>query len=368
MDYNLSAAPQYDTPRSNQASSDTDDEAYEVYEAGAADSYFEAQDTDEGADLYSNDEDSTCLEGMSRMVTEMAPELHNMVLRWLWQTAFYPGFVYPQIHIEYDSYVCQEFSPVGARPDLLLLDENIMGDHEKHFWSENTVVIGPGCPSYSTDFLDKIPASNCIRKIDLTFSIVRDLAFDLAVCLPTAHPSWQPYYSSGSEAYYDHDLSYNGYDRRKSAGDEYEDYPDEENIPYCSQKRRIADTESLESGNSDDAPVDESTSGDMSNQQNDLYNDPNLANPQASEHHDELLTFELKTIWLDKIYEIRYLQLTELTLDFFECYSTDGRWMGSEIAAEFPAFYHGMPEVLRIFAPDPEKRDELEMLIRARTP
>ncbi|KAL8932939.1 MAG: hypothetical protein Q9216_006604, partial [Gyalolechia sp. 2 TL-2023] len=132
---------------------------------------FDAATLDEESEFHSNNEDGAYPGRTASLITKLAPELRNMILEWLWETAFHLGFVYPHIHTYYDSYECKEISPSAARPDFLLLSSGVMEEHEKRFWAENTIVIGPGSPSYSTDFLDKIPASDQIQKVDLTFTI-----------------------------------------------------------------------------------------------------------------------------------------------------------------------------------------------------
>lgn len=237
MAHELSADLEHTNATAHQESSDEEGDVYDMEDVEVADGDCESDGTDDGAESQTSDDDSADLEGATRMVTELAPELHNMVLEWLWQTAFCPEFVYPQIHVEYDSYICKEVSSPGGRPDLLLLSEGVMNDYEERFWSENTIVIGPGCLSYSTDFFDKIPASSRACKIDLTFSVVRDLEFDMAHCLPIDHYCWRPYRPNESNAYsFDDDSFHSSNTRRFSNIRTTAEGLEEECIPYCSEE------------------------------------------------------------------------------------------------------------------------------------
>ncbi|KAL8719613.1 MAG: hypothetical protein Q9181_008041 [Wetmoreana brouardii] len=62
----------------------------------------------------------------------------------------------------------------------------------------------------------------------------------------------------------------------------------------------------------------------------------------------------LKEIWRQNYDSIKELPLTELTLDFTDCYGFNGEWLGQEIPFWF--LKYGLPSNLRILAPDLEKR------------
>ncbi|KAL8933787.1 MAG: hypothetical protein Q9211_005583 [Gyalolechia sp. 1 TL-2023] len=280
--------------------SDTGEEAQHMVDVDAANEFFEPDAVDEQVGSYPNGK------GTTKRITEIAPELRNAVLKWLLETAFYPGLVYPHIHVDYDTYICGEKqSYPAARPDLLLLNHSVLEDHEESFWSENTIVIGPGYPSYSTDFLDKVPASNCIRKIDLRFTI-RDLEENLLYCLPPDHFSWEPYhYYESKSSFYD-GLVRNNASRTTSGENEYDGQLGE---------KYDMNTDSATSDVDEDSPNGWPTWGNSPNQIIHQHDFASVISTESSEQHDELMKFELRSIWLDKIYHIRSLPLAELTLD-----------------------------------------------------
>ncbi|KAI4177481.1 MAG: hypothetical protein LQ343_000462 [Gyalolechia ehrenbergii] len=342
-----------------------------IEDIDVVDTYTEPNGVDEETDSLTSEDDGVYLSETTTLIKKLLPpELCNSILKYLWEIAFYPGFIYPHIHMDFDTYICGDKSRYAARPDFLLLTKGVLKDHEERFWSENTIVIGPGYPSYSTDFLDKVPASSCIRKIDLTFTI-RDLEENLLYCLPPDHFGWEPYhyYESESSAY-DGFVS-NSPIREKNGGSGCDDQMDEGCMSDRSDKEYDKGTGPATPDIYDDNSTDWSAWGDHQyslRQVTHEHNSTSMISTETPQQHDELRNFELRSIWLDKIYNISYLPLTELSLDFFECYGVDGRWMGAEIAACFPSFSCGIPEILRIYAPDLAKRNELESIVRARTP
>ncbi|KAL8801571.1 MAG: hypothetical protein Q9182_004357 [Xanthomendoza sp. 2 TL-2023] len=81
----------------------------------------------------------------------------------------------------------------------------------------------------------------------------------------------------------------------------------------------------------------------------------------SKEHNPELhsINLALMRIWYDKYYCIRMLPLTELTLDFTDCYGVKGDWFGKELAAGLQRPVEGPPSVLTVLAPSEEKRQEI---------
>ncbi|KAL8752731.1 MAG: hypothetical protein Q9184_005645 [Pyrenodesmia sp. 2 TL-2023] len=73
---------------------------------------------------------------------------------------------------------------------------------------------------------------------------------------------------------------------------------------------------------------------------------------------------ELQKIWIGKKWALHELRLEELTLDFLECYSTDGYWIGDEVAETMAPFPHGLPRSLEIIAPDEAMRAKIEGIVR----
>ncbi|KAL8834568.1 MAG: hypothetical protein Q9170_003696 [Blastenia crenularia] len=195
-------------------------------------------------------------------------------------------------------------------------------------------------------------AQNHVNKVDLTFTI-RDLSNDLTCCLPPDQPSWEwPYYESEAERSEDFRQAFESTSKSEWGTGSSEQVPTTDLVDKyhkCDQQKDQSDNEQ------GIWPANRAFTGRI---------DADAVERERQD--DELLTFELKSIWVDKIYNIRYLPLTELSLDFFECYGTDQQWMGFEVAAAFPAFYHGLPQILRIYAPDQTMRDELERLIQER--
>ncbi|KAL8728465.1 MAG: hypothetical protein Q9166_005363 [cf. Caloplaca sp. 2 TL-2023] len=80
----------------------------------------------------------------------------------------------------------------------------------------------------------------------------------------------------------------------------------------------------------------------------------------------ESMIAKLHHIWFEKHYDINLLSLTELTLDFSECYGPWGQWLGTDLAESLNPFYHGFPTLLNIIAPDEDKHEEIMKAICVR--
>ncbi|KAL8682993.1 MAG: hypothetical protein Q9186_000988 [Xanthomendoza sp. 1 TL-2023] len=78
------------------------------------------------------------------------------------------------------------------------------------------------------------------------------------------------------------------------------------------------------------------------------------------------ITAGLWTIWFDKYYAIHTLSLDELTLDFTECYSAAGEWLGTELAERLRQPTKGLPSVLKVSAPSLEKKKEIMRVLVGR--
>ncbi|KAL8717699.1 MAG: hypothetical protein Q9225_005089 [Loekoesia sp. 1 TL-2023] len=388
------------------ASSDEEESRQRIGDDEGADASFQSSAVHETSQSLPYDDLKPVVEDFSkttRLITKLPPELRNMIMKTLWESALCPGFVYPHRHLNHDPfYPCEEEPRCAARPTLLSLCKGLLEDYQERFWSENTFVIDSGAPSFSTEFLDWLPAEapKHIRKVDLTFTI-RDLGDIYACCLPPDHLGWEPCRYQSETEYINDFLSLYTWpatgrtDNRSDFLDEastlgWTDYEvdsceeadckdyckeDEWEDSYCHEKEGDEEEEK-EAGDQDNGGIqaeqeDHCTWGSIcssykntvSSQDTSANIDIEMSEEEKLQQHNELLTFDLKWMWIDKFYNIHTLPLTELTLDFFECYSLDGSWMGPEIAAALPAFQHGLPEIMRIYAPDLAKRNEIEQII-----
>ncbi|KAI4177479.1 MAG: hypothetical protein LQ343_000460 [Gyalolechia ehrenbergii] len=345
----------YNGPNSARDSSfGEEDNTKAMSDGKIVDTSSEPNPINEGADSRSLDSYEPVQESLSKITQQvqgLPAELQNMIMKELWETAFCPGFVYPHRHLNHEiSYECDRESRCAARPELLSVCRSLRDEYQVRFWTENTFVIDTGLPSFSTDFLNELPHEvfSHINKIDLTFT-VRDLSENYATCLPIDHPGWEPSACQSRAEYYASFLSGHTYLSMVIATAE-DDTLDEESSPERS-----------------DGDDDEGTESSHPKSASALHNHAIDASfEERRRQEDEQETFELGEIWLDKFYAVCTLPLTELTLDFFECYGTDGHWMGAEFAARLPPFLHGLPATLIIYAPDLEKRNEIERIIHER--
>lgn len=302
-------------------------------------------------------------------------------MKTLWKSALCPGFVYPHRHLNHDPFhPCEEEPICAARPTLLSLCKGLLEDYQERFWSENTFVIDTGAASFSTEILNWFPAdaTKHINKVDLTFTI-RDLGDNYACCLPPDHLGWEPCrYQSETEYISDFlDL----YTRPACSGtDDRSDFLDEDftsgrtdyevdsskKDDWEDNKCHEDENEEKEGKEDEEKEVRHQNNGSIQVEREDHYtwssvsfsykntasgqdisnsNNIGMTEEEKLQQHNELLIFYLKWMWIDKLYGTYTLPLTELTLDFFECYGLDGSWMGPEIAAALPAFQNGLPEI-----------------------
>lgn len=78
----------------------------------------------------------------------------------------------------------------------------------------------------------------------------------------------------------------------------------------------------------------------------------------------EMLIGDLVWTWILEFVTISNLPLTQLTLDFSECYWSDGRFLGFRLL-EWPyLFRDGLPSDLKVVAPDIETKEKILQVLR----
>ncbi|KAL9603181.1 MAG: hypothetical protein Q9219_001384 [cf. Caloplaca sp. 3 TL-2023] len=82
--------------------------------------------------------------------------------------------------------------------------------------------------------------------------------------------------------------------------------------------------------------------------------------------HNAEMTQELVEIWCEKWTTVSSLTLTELTLDFSECYNFDGEWIGQDFVDwdGFRQYGTGWPIDLKVHARDEEAKTKLLQSLR----
>ncbi|KAL8713814.1 MAG: hypothetical protein Q9225_006702 [Loekoesia sp. 1 TL-2023] len=93
----------------------------------------------------------------------------------------------------------------------------------------------------------------------------------------------------------------------------------------------------------------------------DTYNQ--WRNPRDCSRVD-LLVKDLTATWILEYVTFMNLRLTQLTLDFSECYWSDGRFLGFRLLkwSLFP--YFGLPSDLKVVAPDIETKEKILQVLR----
>ncbi|KAI4182803.1 MAG: hypothetical protein LQ346_006482 [Caloplaca aetnensis] len=245
---------------------------------------------------------------MLQRIQKLPTDLSNMIMASLWEGTFCPGHVYLPAHRDYQKLRHCAPDPGAAKPTLLALSKGVFADFKHRFWGENTFVIGVGEPLdfHESGFMGWLPdeASEYVRKVHVKFS-TRDLGPFCTYSLRRDHPWWEP-------------------------------------DPWDKVD---------ESSGSLATPQAQPTSGQLEISEGDR------------DWHACQMT-ELHKIWLEKKWALHGLRLEELTLDFLECYATDGRWIGDEVAEMMGPFRHGLPRSLTVIAQDQEMRDKIKGIVR----
>ncbi|KAL8974642.1 MAG: hypothetical protein Q9197_001130 [Variospora fuerteventurae] len=383
---------------------------------------FEAVLTpDETVDVKGNDPWK-----MMQLVKSLPSEVSNQVMENLWEEAFYPGYVYLPTRINGEVPSDYEKDSFAARPTLLSLSRGIHADFQRRFWRENTFVIGAGQPVAEEDELQLwLPeaATNHITKVYISFT-VRDLGEDLASSLPSGLPNWRPC-PTPSPGEWDHqsfgwcpgfdealdelednsttNASHSSWDHSQSERNETAPacmisalysvgltsmkfhtqratpclngvlpffYPTGHWLPSWTQSlsRQQPPLEPTDAGPT--VTINTSTTNTRLTWQPSplpsfptAEEDPSPSEEERHQRHHEALTLELHKLWINKKWALYGLPaLAEVTLDFFECYSTDGRWIGDEVAVTVPRLGKGVS--VDVVAPDEAKRQLVESLIR----
>ncbi|KAL8901917.1 MAG: hypothetical protein Q9207_004958 [Kuettlingeria erythrocarpa] len=241
-------------------------------------------------------------------IQNLPTELSNMIMASLWQEAFCPGNVYLPAHRDYQKLRRCAIDPSAAKPTLLALSKGVFVDFEHRFWGENTFVIGVGEPLdfQESGFMGWLPeeASEYVKKVHVKFS-TRDLGPRYTPSLRRDHPCWEP----------------DPWDKVNG------------------------------SSGSSATPQAQFNSGRLE-----------ISEPHRDWHACQMT--ELHRIWLEKNWALYDLRLDELTLDFLECYATDGRWIGDQVAETMGPFLHGLPRSLTIIAQDQDMRENIEGIVR----
>lgn len=111
-----------------------------------------------------------------RMMYDKCPqEIVNRIRDTPFVTFFCNGFVKPQRHMKHEpQHVYNKKSSLVARPALLnSFGKLVHAEIQIRFRKDNTLVIGEGEPSYTTDFLRYLldAAHDHINKIDMAFTL-----------------------------------------------------------------------------------------------------------------------------------------------------------------------------------------------------
>ncbi|KAL8834569.1 MAG: hypothetical protein Q9170_003697 [Blastenia crenularia] len=257
---------------------------------------------DAGSDTHEDDSSpADSLSQTTRLVTKLPPELRNMIMCSLFEAAFCPGFVYPQTHLNHKHlYDRSQGSNSAARPELL---------------SE---------------------ARTHINKIDLTFS-TRTLVDVYARWETGRQWGWDPI-ACEKDLKPGDDTTGNASDRKYEARialhmkyhfhDEFDPHRSDFNAAHWVRADHYGDK----------------------------YEEAELQGKQL------LLNYWLLATWSSKVANVLELPLTEITLDFSECYGINGQWLGDDL---WSPVYDGerLSAVVRIYAPDLEKQERLERTI-----
>ncbi|KAI4086629.1 MAG: hypothetical protein LQ344_007405 [Seirophora lacunosa] len=321
-------------------------------------------------DLKNKEEDVDVAVDDSRktmqLVKSLPSELSNQIMQNLWEAAFYPGFVYlPPNSADGVKDDDNEKDAWAVRPTLLSLSRAIHTEFQRRFWTENTFVIGAGQPPTDEDGLQRwFPeaATEHITKVYVSFT-VRDLGEDFASSLPSGIPC--PPQGSADDG--DQEWYPNRVDARQRTLTPHSSWSndDHKTDPHDSSEPQAHSEMTWLPSPLPCFPLP--------------YLDPSPSADELLHAHNEALTLELHKRWIDKKYALRGLlpaALKELTLDFAECYATDGRWIGDEVAITMPRLavflmkegegevVEGGVLVLDIVAPDEGKREGIERILR----
>lgn len=241
-------------------------------------------------------------------IQNLPADLLNMVMARLWEGAFCPGHIYLPAQIDYKKLRRHATDSRAAKPTLLALSKGVLADYEHRFWMENTFVFGIGQPLDidESGFMGWLPdkAFEHVKKVRVIFS-TRDLGPFYTSSLRREHPCWRP-------------------------------------APWDKKAKR----------NGRSVPLQvQSTMGVLK-----------IGDEERG--WNECQMNELQKIWIEKKWALHELRLEELTLDFVECYTTDGHWIGDEVAETMAPFPHGLPRSLEIIAPDEAMRAKIEGIVR----
>ncbi|KAL8672307.1 MAG: hypothetical protein Q9168_003223 [Polycauliona sp. 1 TL-2023] len=252
-----------------------------------------------------------CASAISLMYKKCPQEIVDLIQDWLCEMLFCPGYVYLRGKNKREIPGWPSTSP--GRPTLLSLSRKIFEKYQKRLWTDNTYIFDFG----DTMYFRRIPlkARSYIRKIEFAFTI-RDIAQDRAA---------EPVASIGQP------------------------YPDFfarwTNVPMPRLAAIVCD----------EIPNEHACWGNT-------YYRPTLSGtcPQCD-------TLKLASRWVTKwiYFNGPNMKITDLTLDFTECYDARGRWMGNVVADDIGHYYGRKsspgkaPDRLEVLAPDVQKKEEI---------
>ena len=265
---------------------------------------------------------------LMQRVRLLPQELKEQIEEWVYELAFYPGFLYPMGAIRPEG-VKQPHAP--AKPQLLTVDKMVYAKYQKRFWAKNTVIIGAGPPCLTIKFIDDLPqrALDSIRKIDLKFSF-RDIPRDI---LLQHCPKSSAFRISDEE-------------RANDA--------------------LFADKGVLSNG------VQYKTKDKLKKQINSYFRTP--LNDKSRTDSFRVIRPMLRSIWYQKRNCLWKFPRAKCTLDFSECYGPDGLWMGFEVVdagqqhwprPECTNCGNWVPKKTTVIAPDEVKKQQLKAALRS---
>lgn len=249
------------------------------------------------------------------MYKKCPQEVVDHIQYWLFEIVFCPGHLYINRYPGIETCGWPKTSP--GRPTLLSLSKGILSKYEQRLWTENTFILAS-----VGDLLDGQDGTwEEIDKLHIAVTI-RDIGTGWAESIPP--PGTYPEYDSRTFSENDDGSGLSSLVVLSGVLEGHDMVP----------KSHACDKDSM--------PL-----------------------AQGARLCYQCKDKELAGRWLTKLRVALHLglKLEQLTLDFTECYSSRGYWLGNILADELGSIREDLPDELEVLAPDPQKRKELLALI-----